>query len=343
MILKKVYFALMAVCAILASCSTGDSAAAAAAQMLGGSSQALLFINCKTVSAEELEFEFSQPVTVKSLNFEPALEIASIEDGSIVKVRLEESPGPGVLFTADLLAEDTAQNSINVLVQFRSRNDRMPKLVINEICTEYSNTNAGKKEEFIEFKMESAGNLGAMRVVVMGNTNAAKLTTYEFMPVEVEEGEYVTLHLRTWDDFCKDETGDNLEESKSLNSSPTGRDFWLPGTDKLIHKAATVVYVLDQDDNVLDAVMLSATPDPWWKNAWQAEASEFLFSQKAWKSAEGTIGGPAAAVNSSATSNTRTICRDETAEDTNTAADWYIVANSSATPGKRNSTTRYSK
>jgi len=336
MILKKVYFALMAVCAILASCSTGDSAAAAAAQMLGGSSQALLFINCKAVSQEEIEFEFSQEVTVSSLSFEPALEVASIEDGSIVKVRLEESLGPGMLFTADLLAEDAAKNTINVLVSFRSKNTRMPKLVINELCTEQTK----EKVEFIELKMISDGNLGAMRVVIHGNSAPSKQTIYEFMPIEVKKDNFVVLHLRTVEESCINEYNGNIEESGSKTSSPLAWDFYIPGSKELMQKTA-MVYVLDQDDNVLDAVMLSATPDSWWTKDWFAEAADFLFRKDAWKSADGKISGPVAAVNSSATTNTRTICRDETAEDTNTAADWYIVYTSNATPGKPNSTKRW--
>jgi len=340
--MKKLFLILLGACIALGSCSTGD-AGSAAAQMLGGSSQALLYLNCRAVSEDEIEFEFSQPVMVKSLNFEPAVEIASIEDGSTVKVRLEKKTEPGVLLTADLLAEDEKKNTINVLVSFRSRNNRIPPLVINEICTEYANAAAGKKEEFIEFKMKSAGNLGGMRVFILGNSNATKETIYEFMPVEVKENEYVVLHLRKWDESCKDEYSSNLDESRSVNSSPNARDFWVQGDTKLIQKAASTVYVLDQDDRVLDAVMLSGTADAWWAKDYFAEAANFLYEQGAWKTADGRIAGPQDAVISANTTNTRTICRDETKLNSNTAADWYISDTSNATPGVKNSEKRYSK
>jgi hypothetical protein len=337
---KYLIYLLAGVCIVSGACSTGD-AAAAVAKMLGGSSQALLFINCKAVSENEIEFEFSHPVTVKSLRFEPALEIASVQDGNIVRVKLEANPSPGVQIIADLVAEDKNRNSINVLVPFRARNNRMPALVINELCTEYTTVAAGRKPEFIEFKMKSAGNLGAMRVVILGNTNASRRTVFEFMPVEVKEGEYVVLHLRTVDESNVNEYGDDLSLSGGVNASPTARDFWIPGNSKLIHKAASVVYVLDQDDNVLDAVMISATPDAWWNRDYFAEAATFLFEKGAWKSPEGKIGSPADAVNSNTTTGTRTICRDETKENTNTAADWYITATSGATPGKPNNPRRH--
>jgi len=305
--------------------------------MLGGSSQALLFHGSKAVSEDEIEFEFSRPVKIKQLSFEPELKIASVEEGSIVRVKLEKGAEPGLLLTADILAEDEKRNSINVLFSFRSRNNRMPSLIINELCTEYSNP----KTEFIELKMLSAGNLGALRVIILGNSNASKQTIYEFKPVEVKKNDYVVLHLRTVEENCIDEYGVRLDESGGKNASSTARDFWIPGNTKRMHKEATVVYVLDQDDKVLNAVMISNQPLNWWGKDYFAEAAEFLFTQGAWKSRDGQIPGPIDAVNTTGTTNTRTINRDETVTNTNTQADWYITATSSATPGGVNNPKRH--
>jgi len=332
--MKNLLSLLLGACIVFGSCSTGDTGVSS---IFGGSSQALLYLGSKAVSEDEVEFEFSRPVSINQLNFEPKLSIASVEEGSTVKVKLEERTKPGVLITAELLAEDEKRNTINVLVSFRSRNNRMPDLVINELCTEASKL----KTEFIEFKMKSEGNLGAARVVIHGNTNAAKETVYEFKPVEVKKGDYVTLHLRTLEDNCKDELGVNISESGGTNASPTSRDFWFPGNSKLIHKDATIVYVLDQDDKVLTAVMLSTQTAAWWGKDYFAEAAELIFSHNAWKSADGLIPGPVNAVNSTGTTNTRTICRNETATNTNTQSDWYIAATSCATPGKANNPKRY--
>ena len=334
--MKNIYFLVLGICACFAlnSCTTGDSSVSA---MLGGSSQALLYLGSRAVSEDEVEFDFSRPVTVKKINFEPVIEIASVEDGSTVRVKLSEAANPGILLTADLLAEDEKRNTINVLVSFRSRNNRMPELIINELCTEYSNP----RTEFIEFKMKTDGNMGAMRVFIHGNSNASKETIYEFKPVEVKKGEYVVLHLRTVEESSRDEYGTNLNESGGRNASPESRDFWVPGNTKLIHKEASAVYVLDQDDTVLCAVMISNQGVAWWSKEYFAEAAEFLFSRNAWKSAEGLIPGPIDAASSVGTTNTRTICRDETKENTNTAADWYVTATSSSTPGKPNNPKRH--
>ncbi|MCL2410762.1 MAG: hypothetical protein FWC97_03880 [Treponema sp.] len=334
--MKKNYFLLIGICAItLGSCTTGDSGIST---MLGGSSQALLYLGSKTVSENKIEFEFSRPVIIKSLNFEPSLKIASIEDGSTVKIKLEEAAKPGILVTANILAEDEKRNTINVLVSFRSRNNRMPELVINEIRTEHSNP----RTEFIEFKIRSDGNLGGMRVFILGNTNASRLTIYEFRPVEVKKDDYVTLHLRTVEDSARDEYNGRKDESGGRDSSPEAWDFWIPGNTKRIHREASVVYVLDQDDNVLSAVMLSGEPATWWARDYFAEAAIFLFNQGAWKSIDGNIPTPADAVRTTGTTNTRTINRDETAPNTGTNADWYITVTSGVTAGRPNNPGRHS-
>jgi hypothetical protein len=333
----KKLFLLFGAFIIFCSCSTEDPVPTTL--MLGGSSQAPVFLNCRALSDDVVEFEFSQPVKVTSLKFDPVLEIAAVEDGSTVRVKFDESPQPGTMITADLLAEDAKKNTINVLIPFRSRNNRMPSVVINELRTEYSNTSGKTRNEFIELKTKTAGNLGAMRVFLAGGSQ--KPTVYEFAPVEVRENEFVVLHLRKIEENCKDEYTDNLEESGGFDSSPAARDFWIPGTTKLINKAAGFVYVLDQDDNVLSAIMHSETQATWWAKDYLAEAAEFLFLQDAWKSADGGICTPADAIKSSGTTATRTICRDETLANTNTAADWYITDTSGATPGNENNPKRY--
>ncbi|MDR2952145.1 MAG: hypothetical protein LBU82_02775 [Treponema sp.] len=336
MMMKYVHLVLLNVFILFSSCSTGEASAAAAAKILGGSSQAPVFLNCKAVSEDELEFEFSRLVKVVSLNLDPHLAVASIENGETVKVKFEKNPGPGMPFTADLVAEDEDGNTINVLIPFKTRNPRMPKLVINELCTEYSKP----RTEFIEFKMKTAGNLGGMRVFFAGNS---KLDFYEFQPVEVKAGDYVVLHLRTVEEGCKDETSAKLNASGGKNSSPEARDFWIPGNAKKLHKANSIVYVLDQDDKVLASIMVAEKSDLPWGKEHLAEAANFLFTQNAWKSSDGKTCRPADAVSSAGTTATRTICRNEKAANTNAAADWYITVSSGLTPGKPNNEKRYQK
>ena len=286
------------------------------------------------VSETEIVLEFSQPVTVISVSFDPYIMIGSIEDeGTIVSIFLEEQLIPGMPFTAELMVENEQGSSLGIAVPLRARNNHVPQLLINELRTVYSGTQS--RVEFIEFRIQTRGNLGALRVFAVSNNNNSMI--YHFLPVEVQAGELVVLHLRTPNDASVDEYGDNLAESGGMDASHTARDFWIPGSAKLL-RSTDAVYVLDQDDRVLDAVMISETRDPWWNSSTIALAAEMLFLKGAWTSVTGGLAGPADAVDSSGIGSaaTRSISRDESMENTKTAASWFVTATGGVTPGLPN-------
>jgi hypothetical protein len=313
------------------SCSLEESM-----QVLGTRSQTPVFLNCKAVSAREIQFRFSGPVQVLSFAADPPLPVEAIEGGETVQVSLSEDIPGGELFTVDILVEDEGGNTLNVLIPFRSRNETMPRLIINELRTEYSSP----RSELVEFKVLEGGNLGGLRLFIAGNTKSP--LTFEFLPIKVAEGEYIVLHLRTLstDTGAVNEVGDDLELSGGNGANKNARDFWIPGSEKLLHRT-DAVYLLDQDDMVMDAVMLSETPDAWWTKDQFVEAADMLYQQGAWNSAGGEIPSPTDAVSAGSVSPTRTICRDEETEDSNTRDDWYITVNSGETPGTKNNPKRY--
>jgi hypothetical protein len=305
--------------------------------VLVGSAEAPVFLGYKAVSEWELDFEFSLPVRVVALNFDPPAEIESIGEGTTVTVNLSRPLGLGEQVVADLLVEDEAENTLNVLVPFRARNDRMPRVLINELRTEYSKP----KVEFVELRTESAGNLGALRLYIASNGLAEPI--FEFPPVEVPEGEYIVVHLRTVEEGCVNETGEALDLSKGTEALATARDFWIPGSVKRLKKT-DAVYLLDQDDRIIDAVLLSENPDAWWTKQEFAECAERFGQEGAWVAAggpAGTVPGPADAVYTKFATATRTISRDEAAGNSHSTSDWYITDTSNATPGKQNSTKKY--
>jgi len=307
-------------------------------QILGTRAEAPVFLDCRPVSSNKMVFKFSQPVNVKSLYFDPPLEIDTIEGGDEVTVVFVRKLEEGKKVTADIIVEDSGMNTLNVIVPFRTRNDRMPHLVFNELRTEYSKP----KVEFLEFISQGAGNLGGMRLFIAGQSLTAPV--YEFAPVEVKKDEYIVLHLRTIEEDCKDETGTNLALSGGTEACDEARDFWLPGAKKLLHKTEAL-WLMDQDDKIIDALLLSENPDGKWGSDKVAEAANLFGREKAWLTPRGAVGdwtpGPSDAVISAGTTNTRTICRDDTINQKSSAGKWYITANSSATPGKPNNPKRY--
>ncbi len=333
--MKKTFVYLLLVlglCCFFIACSTD----VAIQKILGSSSEGPVFTGYKA-TASGFEFEFSQPVKVLNIAFNPYKEVAGIEDGTLVKIEMQEGIEEGVKLIADILVADKHGNTLNVLIPVRTRNNRMPRIFINEVRTEYSNP----KVEFIEFKTANPGNLGALRVFAAGISLDEPI--YEFPPAEVKDGEYVVLHLRTLDPASLDETGNNLALSPGTEASPAARDFWVPGTSKLIRKT-DAVFITDQDDQILDVLMMSETQDTQWSKENLSLAANMLGSSSAWVpggSQGNSVPGPVHAVQSQYTTTTRTICRDETIPDSNTLSDWYIAATSNATPGAANSSKRY--
>jgi hypothetical protein len=303
--------------------------------VLGLQAQGPTFLGCAAVSPERITFSFDTPVSVTALRFDPPVEIAKIEDGAVVQANFAVPLAPGTPMTADLLVKDGKGNTLNVLTSLRSRNNQFPALVLTEIRTEYSKP----KVEFVEFRTESPGQLGALRLVTTSLGFATPL--FEFPQVQVSPGEYVVVHLRTLDSQAVNEVGSDLLESTVTESTP-GRDFWVSGAEKRIHKTDAIA-LLDQDGNVLDGVLLSETMDgPWLKDELKQGAA-YLSSHHAWKaSAAGqTQLLPQDGVPSGPTTTTRTICRDEGTGDTDGTENWYVTATSCATPGLPNKSDRY--
>jgi hypothetical protein len=316
------------------SCSTEQ----AIQKVLGASAETPVFLGVKALSPREIQFEFSKSVTVQSLNFDPPLEVLSIRDGktgeaSSALVSLAEAMQGGAQILADLLVEDELGNTLGVLIPFRSLNDRIPGVQITELRTEYANP----RVEFVELKTLSAGNLGALRLFIAGTGMTEPV--FEFPPAEVAAGEYLVVHLRTLDPASVNETGNDLTLSAGSEALPDARDFWVPEAVKRLRKTDAVL-LLDQADQVLDGALLSENPD----NAWAKEdldrAAKLLAAQGAWQAGDRSL-SPREAIPTKGATATRTICRDETVADTDSAADWYITATSQASPGKANSDKRY--
>jgi hypothetical protein len=324
-IMKKFIIAGMAtiigmVVLFIFACSTE----AALQGLFGTSAVSPVFYGCKTPAEGEVEFLFSGEVKVSSLYFDPPLETEVVSQGEKVAVHFKSTLPGGSKIAADLLVEDKYKNTLNVLVSFRTRNDRMPELLINEIRTEYSKP----RVEFVEIIALNAGNLGGMRLFT---AYESKEPVFEFLPVEVKKGEYIVVHTRSIEEGLVDETGTNLAQSHGTDASPNARDFWIPGAIKL-HSTNTI-YLMDQDDKILNGVTLFGQKYKWTERV--AAAAQLMVEQKAWEEAN-----PDAAVNTDGNTATRTICR-EAGTNTNSAVNWYITATSGATPGGANNPKRY--
>ncbi|MDR1363174.1 MAG: hypothetical protein LBJ35_03890 [Spirochaetaceae bacterium] len=332
-------YAAVVFCAALLSCADD----ATINKVMGSGSEAPVFIAYRAESGSEIKFQFSTPVKMVYAFLDTGDDFEPFPDeySTAVSLRFLSDHSGGKAITADFLVEDADGNSLNVLVPFKTRNNRMPQILINEIRLDYIKPSA----EFIEFYTKTSGNLGALRL--FATSTSLDEPIYEFPPVEVKAGEYITLHLRTLeDDKAIDELGDALNlasASKAGDAKDTARDLWAPGAVKYLH-SADVIYLLDQDDVILDGLAIAKDSADWGKNKNLSKAAELLAKQGAWLNAEGEAvktPGVADTATSAGTTPTRTLCRDETKPDSNTLDDWYICVTSGASPGEENNPKRY--
>jgi len=292
------------------------------------------FVDFNLYSKKELRFNFSTAVNNTLCTFTPHREIERIHDGKTVKIFLKEDIELETEFVIDLNVKDDWDNSLSVEVPLFV-NDWIPKMVINELRTEYSSS--ASRAEYIEFKVLSAGNLDGLQIFIMWD--AKKPYIFDLPAVDVKPGEYVVLHLRTLKSDCVNELGEDLTESAGTDSSPTARDLWVFDTKKLLHKT-DIVYLQDANGRILDAVVLNESPDETWNknHAHFPEIIEYLYNKGAWKSADGNLPGPFDAVDTSTinSSATKSISRYEDKENTHTAKDWYVTDKGGASPGMPN-------
>ncbi|MDR2394901.1 MAG: hypothetical protein LBD93_12225 [Treponema sp.] len=327
--MKKYVYMLWGIGGLVLCNGCSCSSESALQQVLGINVEAPVFLGCKAVSPKEISFEFSLPVRVVSLHFDPSLEVTSIQEGTQVEVTVNQDLPGGAAVTVNMLVEDYRRNTLNVLIPFRTKNDQLPSFIITELRTEY----AKPKAEFVELKTLNPGNLGALRLFIASNGDTP---VFEFPPVAVGAGEYLVIHLRSLEEGAINETGTDRSASPGTEAFPESRDFWVPGTKKRLRKT-DVVFFMDQDDRVLDGVLLSENAGTAWAKEELAVAANLVHLQGGWVPSP----DPHHAVSSKATTVTRTISRHETALDRNCAEDWYITATSGATPGKRNTSKAY--
>jgi hypothetical protein len=287
------------------------------------------FLDYNLISKKEIYFNFSAEVNSVSCTFTPLQEIDYIQEGKTVKVFLKENLELQTEFSIGLNAKDDWDNSLSVEASLFV-NDWIPEIEINELRTVYSSPRA----EFIEFKVKSPGELDGLQLYIMWDPKNPYI--YDFPAIDVKLGEYVVLHLRTLEDACVNELGEDLSESAGTDSCPTARDLWVPGSAKLLH-TTDIVYI-QANGNILDAVILNETPGETWNRGHFAEIAEDLYNKGAWKTRDDKLPGPFDAVDTTTIKKaaTKSISRREGKENTHSADDWYITDTGGVTPGQAN-------
>lgn len=291
-----------------------------------------------------------EPMTLTDVAFKTAddgetlaqvTDIAYDESGQNAELTLDRPMEIGEKYELTGIVADTNGNTLAFSLPFTGYNDHPARVMLTELRHGHSSaTTKLKKAEFVELYVLAGGNLAGLELY---GSNYGDKTRYVFPAIEVETGEYVTVHLRNYGGDT-DETDGALDlPSDSPDASDTARDLWVTGAEDGYFTQNDVVVLADAvSGNIVDAVLLTEdkTQTAWTKKA-QTMLAEQAVAAGVW---QGGSDRSSAAV-SKGMGVTKTLSRQNVAAVvaayaangtqaiTAGKADWTLVA---ATPGKEN-------
>ena len=296
--------------------------------ILSGNYESPKFLELKVNSENSLQLLFSTSINLENLKIYPLgenqeLQVESQNLGEgIWKIDASSNFDCRKIYLIEGYVLDQRGNSLYFKDSFMGFNGRVPKVVINEIRTEYSKP----KVEFIELKVLSEGNLGGMELVVASD---GEENNYVFPAVEVNSDDLVVLHFRKIEDGCIDEI-ENDKELSTATESTSSIDLWIENSSARIAKSDVILLKNKRQGEVVDSVLYMESSASSWKTPFLSECAELALSSETW------IGNP---VNSDGVTATRTLSRVNLNKD---ASAWIVTATSKASPGKENSSQAYS-
>ena len=295
--------------------------------ILSGNYESPKFLELKVNSENSLQLLFSTLVNLENLKIYPLdesqelqFETKNLGEG-LWQIDTSSDFDCRKKYLIEGYVLDQRGNSLYFKDSFIGFNGRVPKVVINEIRTEYSKP----KVEFIELKVLSEGNLGGMELVVASD---GEEKSYVFPAIEVKPDELVVLHFRKIEDGCIDEIENDKELSTATESS-SSVDLWIENTSARIGKSDVILLKNKRQGEIVDSVLYMESSASSWKTDFLSECAELAISSETW------IGNP---VISDGVTATRTLSRVNFNKD---ASAWIVTATSKASPGKENSSQKY--
>ncbi len=258
-------------------------------------------------------------------------------------------PGTNYFLTGKVLDENG--NSLMFSLPVAGFNQRPPRLLLSEIRTKHSSSGGLiKKAEYVELYVLKGGNTAGLELLSGSDGDEKK---YVFPMIEVNAGDYITVHFRTTSDGdCVDELEEDITLSTGEGSCSSARDLWVDNTETRISDSDVIVVRDSCRDLLVDCVMFSASGKSSWFYGGQKALAAEACESGLWKGES----GPQNSVCSDGITAIRTLCRqnideliekyktEELTADTLISAgkeDWSLEVK--GTPGERNSGELYVK
>ncbi|MBO4404757.1 MAG: hypothetical protein J5780_05435 [Treponema sp.] len=258
----------------------------------------------RVLSPDSLSLSFSSPVSLADVEvcddgekFSSAVTFSSDGKDAIINFNFNTETGKEYLLEGTV--SDERGNSLTFSLPFKGYNSQPAKLLISEVRNAYGTTTSHKvtthKTEFAEFYVLEGGNLSSLSVMSAAD---GKEKSYDFPLVEVQKGEYITVHMRRpsqnekypYDtEGLEDETGTDLTLSTHTDSCETGRDLWSLN-EKSVFADSDIIFLYDnQEQKIVDSLLFAKSGVEFWPASF-SEWLSLIEAENLWQNEEGLSG-----------------------------------------------------
>lgn len=304
--------------------------------MIKGDWQPPMLSAVHAVDRRVIALTFDEPVQLMEAHIDPPIEVVDSRwNGAALELTGSSDFLASKEYWVDARVEDESGNISSVLVSVYGRNERIPEIVINEFVCEGSSSHP----DWVELRVLGDGNLAGL-CLYEGSPNVWD-SRFVFPSVDVAAGEYVIAHFKP--EVIPEEINEvvRTDESGGRDVHPAAWDFWVSGGDGIPNTTGGLSLTAYPGGPHIDAMLYTTKryeaddPKRGFGTTSQLEIFESIVSIGGWV-LSGEIVIPEDGFNPEDSTATRSICRSQSADDTNTAVDWHITPTSGATPGYLN-------
>ena len=281
----------------------------------GKDSTAPVLLSVSMESSLIVRLEFSEPVKIYGSSFGQGTARA---DGKLIFVSLNSSLPPGKKSTVSGRVKDYSGNTSGFSVQVWGFNPNLPKILINE----FTSKGTEKSPDRTELKVLSRGNLNGMTLY---NGTPNDWDSLLILPdMEVREGDYVVIWwTASLPDGQSEEPGGGVHNICAKTDGLSSNNGGLVLCDNPSAGA-----------HITDAVLYSnfSTSNSGFGTKTALERANWILKTGRWNGD---------AVDSTASTATRSMSRKENIDDTDTCKDWFITVTGGSTFGSANSSQEF--
>lgn len=297
--------------------------------------------------------------------------VSYTDEGKGVVVSMDQPTEVGEEYVIQGEVEDKNGNSLTFSIPFTGYNENPARLILSEVRNAYGtasvkdeNGNSQKvhRSEYVELYILKGGNLCGLEICSAYDGEEKK---YQLPKINVNAGEYITVHMRTVDaegfdgEGMESELEDDLTLSTHEDSCDTSRDLWSQNTKSCLGDSDIVFIRNIYDGSIVDALVYAKSTVSAWKESYD-DIVAALKKSGVWS---GSVEPDGAVCSDLITTSaaTRSFSRQNVAEAAaafesgneiyNGKDVWMITANSGSgknaiagiTPGFENSSNEYKK